>query len=165
MATSVSSDEIPGMREVLREFAEVQSDIKSSKVKYVLKTAMDIVTESAKEKAPIHSGPYRGRSRTPGTLRDNIKTRTFTRRGRPGARTAVEDPIAHLIEQGHRTRKGKRNKTWRGVFTAARTDPNSKEHVAPIPYLRPAVDENEENVLRRVTSGLSRLLFKAGENE
>jgi hypothetical protein len=119
----------------------------------------------AKKKARVYNGPlvgyykygYKGKLRKPGTLQKYIIFKMNKDKQMMQGLFSAKDPVAHLVEYGHRTRKGLFRK---GLLKGLKQEGKGtgKGFTTAFPFMRPAIKENSEEALRRMGIEISKFL-------
>lgn len=162
---------IEGMEDVLKSLQGLERTVQIEASKAAVSAGGKIIVEDAKSRAPVRSdgAPRRnrkgGKFRRAGRLKKSIVFKFGGAGGGLGSIPdilgletrvygviAVKDPLGHLIEYGHRTVKGQKRSS------KSRHEAKGKEFVSPQPFLRPAIDENQEKVLNAMANAVKEVL-------
>lgn len=155
MAQNRRSFWIDGLDELTAMLQQLPEQVARDIAPKVLRRHLRPVVATAKAKAPVYKGTYgKGHHkspRKPGQLRDSIKLVIKHTNYSIQGRVVVNDPLGHLLEYGHKSRKGmKRERNAFSKYRKARFDPNAKDFVDARPFMRPAIEQHKDEVLRGV---------------
>lgn len=152
--------EFKGIRELVRNLESLPDKLQKSAEKAVLRAGASPIRKAAKAKAPSGKGPHAGLlKRSIGLSVKKVKGITSARVGpKTGFRVSLGMKIA-------RKTKGKRVK---GQPYEAFKDPSFYSHLveygtshsAAKPFIRPAVDQTQSEVLSAMADGLDRHLTR-----
>lgn len=124
-----------------------------------------VYKKSARAKARTYTGPlrgyykygYKGKIRKRGTLQKTIVFSLNRNKSQINGIFAVKDPVGHLVEYGHATRKGLIKK---GLFKGLKGKGKGlgKDRTSAFPFMRPAIVENRELALDRMALVLKKFI-------
>jgi len=152
-------------QELIDNMKKLEGDFRRQIQNEALSKAGQIIKNEAKRLVPVYSGSMnvghykypnkKGKTRSPGTLRRSIifKLIEFKQIDRTVGLFSVKNPVGHLVEYGHRTKKGRINK---GLL--AGTYPSGSTMVRPQPYARPAVAKGEREIINSLESSLKKII-------
>lgn len=120
----------------------------------------------ARSKARKYSGPlrgwykygYKGKKRIPGTLIKSIVFQMNRDKSQMNGVFSVKDPVGHLIEYGHVTRKGMIKKGILKGFQK-KNKGTGKATVGAFPFMRPAIIEGTAPALDKMAVTLEKALL------
>ena len=149
------------MNKTYFDFSEVEKNLKKLALPERRKAAANgcrnaarLMAKQAAAQAPVGTGvgssydygKYRGRQA--GRLKASVYTKSTQRdkkTGNPSATFGFRDPVAHLIEYGHRTRL---------------KNGSGKAFISPKPFMRPAIEANKQEAFKRMGDAVERFLDK-----
>lgn len=150
MANSMKQFQLVGLSELSSNLNHIRKELQSTAQYEALGAGAFILKKKARTYISSHIGivKYKGRVRKPGKLRRSVIYTIFksyinfgvTEKGAYGF-LHTKDPVAHLIEFGHRTRGG-------GGF------------VPPKPFMRRAIDESGGEALDAIAKKLEEFFNK-----
>ncbi|MBT9134894.1 MAG: hypothetical protein DDT38_01636 [Firmicutes bacterium] len=147
-----------GHMELQKTFENLMHGAQEECVEVALTDAAEVVRADAEKRAPRRTGALARSIRALGVRK--------TRHGgtilvAAGVKTGSENAFyAHMVEKGHviAVAQGRETYTLHRGRVRTRTVTKIKGKVAPRPFLRPALDENEGEIMRVFTEALGRAI-------
>lgn len=144
MARTVTM-KVDGLRELGEKFDGLSEEMQKRVARDATGVASGLVKKSAQAKAPVRTGL--------------LKSQIITKRIPPGQARSLGVTSMHIVtvRQGRKRRKGKNDK---GSAPHAHLLEYGTVHMAPRPFLRPALDENVQASISAMASVLRAHLAK-----
>lgn len=153
--------------EFKQNIKKLQGQVRIDAERQAIHAAGKILKKSARDKAAIYDGKLntghykypnkKGKTRKPGTLKRSIVFKLDRDKSKSSALFSVKNPVGHLVEYGHRTRKGL---VKSGLLKGTKRQGQGRglDRTRAFPFMRPAIMEKSSEANKKMAEVLEKFL-------